>query len=169
MCATAAIAKPKAHFTITSPDFANGDHIPVEFTCDCDGGKDNEKQLTIRFANIPQGTEALVLIISDPDIPKDVKKRIGRKDFIHMVAYNIPGNVDKFDANSVGEYGKNSAGEKKYMGPCPPSGMHNYNVRAIAAKNMLPSNMDDVNKIVKLAEKQKIAEAKMSGTYSRKS
>src|SRR4051794_27456855 len=56
--------KPLAKLSLTSADFAEGQPIPVKFTCD--GG--NIPPL-LRWSDRPQGTRSFALVVDDPDAP----------------------------------------------------------------------------------------------------
>ena len=63
-------------FELTSTAFAQGEPIPVKFSCD---GDDISPSLS--WGNPPDGTQSLALIIDDPDAP------VGTWD--HWVVFNI--------------------------------------------------------------------------------
>lgn len=151
--------------TAMAADFTVAFEIPKEFTCE--GAK---AQLPLRFVNAPEKTVTFVVIMEDPDIPEDVKKDIGSDIFVHMVAYNIKGNVTEFKYGIGGEYAKNSKGEKAYRPPCPPSGTHRYITTVYALNKELPANLETKADVLKAFNKSNIiAEAKLVGTYSKKS
>src|SRR5690242_3439638 len=62
---------------IESPSFAEGDPIPVRYTCD---GPDRSPPFMI--SGIPDGAKSLVLICDDPDAPLGV--------WDHWVLFNLP-------------------------------------------------------------------------------
>ena len=83
----------------------------------CEGERTLNPPLSIR--EVPNGTQSLVLIMEDPDIPKEV-----RPDgmFDHWVLFNIPPFIREIpEGESTGLQGMNSRGEHGYTGPCPPS------------------------------------------------
>ena len=63
-------------FTLTSTAFSDGDAIPRRFSCD---GEDASPDLT--WAHAPEGTEALALVVTDPDA----------RGFVHWIAYDLTG------------------------------------------------------------------------------
>src|SRR3989344_2843820 len=69
--------------SLTSTAFKHGDSIPLKYTCD--GEQTVNPPLTIR--GIPGGTQSLVLLMEDPDIPKKTKPD---DMFDHWVLFNIP-------------------------------------------------------------------------------
>ncbi len=104
--------------------FKNNEAIPKIYSCD---GKNINPPLEI--INIPQNAKSIVLIMDDYDAPNP--------PFIHWLLY-IPVNENKIilsenatlPKNSV--VGKNSAGNTKYFGPCPPNGLHHYYFKVYA-------------------------------------
>jgi hypothetical protein len=120
--------KPKSlPMQITSPSFSNNGNIPSEFTC---SGSDLNPQLN--FANIPENTKSLALIMDDPDAPNST--------WIHWVIFNISPKttvINKNSAPSGAIQGINSWGTSNYGGPCPPSGTHRYFFKLYALDNTL--------------------------------
>jgi Raf kinase inhibitor-like YbhB/YbcL family protein len=105
-------------FTLSSTAFQNGAAIPPQYTCT---GSNVIPPLS--WKDIPSNTQSLVLILSDPDSPSGV--------WDHWVVYNIPANstgivegTKELPNGSV--VLKNSWGNTKYDGPCPPHGTHHY-------------------------------------------
>lgn len=114
----------EALMKITSPAFAHNQSIPTKFTCQ---GEDVNPALQIE--GIPEGTQALALIMDDPDAP------IGT--WVHWVLYNINPTIDTIQENSIpGVQGLNSFGKLNYGGPCPPSGTHRYFFKLYALDSM---------------------------------
>lgn len=100
--------------TLTSTAFENGGAIPQKYTCD--GDRLLSPPLTI--ANVPEGATMLVLVMDDPDVPKEL-----RPDgvFDHWVMYGIdPMTTEIPEGSTAGAQGENGAGNTAYTGPCPP-------------------------------------------------
>jgi Raf kinase inhibitor-like YbhB/YbcL family protein len=98
---------------ITSPEFENNKFIPSKFTCE---GRDINPALEL--VDIPSQAQELALIIDDPDAPMGT--------FNHWVVYNIPIGSRIAEDSVPGTQGSNTANERSYHGPCPPSGTHRY-------------------------------------------
>ncbi len=99
---------------IYSPSFGNGEPIPARFSCE--GDNINPELI---FEGVPQTAKSLILIVDDPDVPKQIR---GDKHFTHWLLYNLPANLKKIDENSApGTQGKNDTGQNVYTGPCPPT------------------------------------------------
>ena len=103
-----------ADLTIRSSAFEAGKLIPKKYTCH---GQDINPPLTIE--DTPKEAKTLVLALDDPDAPSGT--------FDHWIVWNIPASTVKIAEDSVpGKEGLNSARQRGYMGPCPPSGTHRY-------------------------------------------
>jgi Raf kinase inhibitor-like YbhB/YbcL family protein len=96
----------------------------------CTGGGESPE---ISWANIPQGTQMLVLVLDDPDAPKGT--------FTHWIVFNIPRGASGIpraqtavkEIATGGQQGTNSAGDRLYFPPCPPPGpQHRYIFRLYA-------------------------------------
>jgi len=104
-------------FTITSPEFAEGQRIPLVYTCDGDNINP-----PLNIDNTPRGTISLALIVEDPDIPTAVKEKMGIEVFDHWFACNIPPSTSEIPVDTpLGTQGANSYGGVGYTGPCPPA------------------------------------------------
>jgi Raf kinase inhibitor-like YbhB/YbcL family protein len=114
---------------VSSPYFAQGQRIPVEFTCD---GRDVSPQLLWR--GVPPGAAEVAILVEDPDAPGGT--------FVHWVAWGISPKLKGLPVDpdpSTFEQGKNSFGKVGYAGPCPPKGdkPHHYEFRVYALRNPL--------------------------------
>ena len=113
---------------IISAAFKSNQPIPSKYTCD---GKNISPPL--EFKDVPQNASSLALIVDDPDAPGG--------DFVHWLVWNIPPTVLSILENFVPEgavQGTTDFGNKKYGGPCPPSGTHHYFFKLFA----LDANLD---------------------------
>ena len=151
--------------TITSLAFANNESIPSKYTCD---GQSVNPPLS--FGNVPSNAKSLVLLMDDPDVPKNL---LPSGIFDHWVVYNIPPIVHEITENSVPQgvsQGLNGAGQGKYTGPCPPDREHRYFFKLFALDTEL--KFDDpakVNKQMVSAAMQGhiIDQAEFIGLYNR--
>jgi Raf kinase inhibitor-like YbhB/YbcL family protein len=101
---------------VTSTAFADGETIPVKFTCD---GENLSPPLT--WTEVPQGTQSLVIIADDPDAPMGT--------FVHWVLYDLPTDQASLPegVQGMGSQGVNGFRKSGYGGPCPPRGStHRY-------------------------------------------
>lgn len=112
-------------FKISSPDFAEGQSIPLIHTCD---GSDLSPAL--EWENLPTGTKSLALIVDDPDAPDPAAPQ---RVYVHWVLYNIPADATGLaqglqitDLPAGTCEGLNDWEKTGYGGPCPPIGSHRY-------------------------------------------
>ena len=152
-------------FELTSTAFANGDPIPVKYSCD---GEDISPPLA--WADPPKGTQSFALIMDDPDAP------VGTWD--HWIVFNIPANTYGLEEdlpitgiNQVPEFisiAKNSWSRNDYGGPCPPGGTHRYFFKLYALDIILSLDENaDKSQVLAAMEGHILAEAELMGTYSR--
>jgi len=145
----------QSELTIKSTAFESNGYIPSKYTCD---GEGINPPLSIN--EVPQNTKCLALIVDDPDAPNGT--------FDHWVMWNIPVR-DTIAENSVpGAQGKNGIQENKYIGPCPPSGIHHYHfkVYALDTRFDLPISTDK-NALIKAIDGHVLAKGELVGLYNR--
>jgi Raf kinase inhibitor-like YbhB/YbcL family protein len=106
-----------ATLQITSTAFSANGTIPSKYTCD---GQGMNPPLT--FGGIPARTQSLVLIVDDPDVPKNL---MPSGVFDHWLIWDIPSTSKGF-AEGEGKGGINGMGQPGFMGPCPPDREHRY-------------------------------------------
>jgi len=145
----------KATLTVSSPAFEHEGYIPEKYTCE--GENINPP---IRIKGIPKEAVSLVLIMDDPDAPSGV--------FDHWVVWNIR-PTEVINANNLpGVAGKNSAGESRYKGPCPPTGTHRYFFKVYAIDTLLDLGDDTDKKMVEQEiENHVIAYGELMGLYKK--
>ena len=150
---------------ISSPAFAEGASLPVQYTCD---GENVSPPLT--WAPPPPGTVSLALIADDPDAPSGI--------WVHWVLYNLPGDAtglpEGVDATQTlangAAQGNNSSKSLGYRGPCPPGGSaHRYFFKlfALNAKLDLAPGATKAD-LLKAMSGHILAEGQLMGTYQRK-
>lgn len=132
-----AIPRPEGgSMAITSSAFANGQPIPVKYTCK---GEDISPPLSWQTS---AGVQSYALIVDDPDAPSGI--------FTHWVIYNLPAGLTGLpEAVPSDAYtqGKNSFGRIGYNGPCPPPGKahrYNFTLFALDLSPNLPVGLDKV-------------------------
>jgi Raf kinase inhibitor-like YbhB/YbcL family protein len=124
-CFVFVVAIQAAHaLSLKSPAFSEGSIIPNTFTFNSAGqcsGSNASPPLV--FDGVPDGTKSFALIVRDPD---------GGNNWLHWKVWNVPATVDAFPAGYSSwmptsfAQAVNTFGERKYGGPCPPSGSHQY-------------------------------------------
>ena len=149
-------------FTLTSPGFTHGAHVPVRFTCDGD-----DVSPALQWAHPPTGTAAFALVLDDPDAPSGT--------FTHWLMCDIPatakGLPERFHSDTMGTSGTNDFGRIGYGGPCPPKGhgVHHYHfhLHALDRRLSLPPafSRDDLDAALR---GHVIGTATLMGTYERR-
>lgn len=107
-----------AKMTIKSSAFANGGSIPAKYTCDVQ----NPPNPPLAFSGVPKKAKSLVLIIEDPDVPKNL---VPTGLFDHWIVVDLAPDT-KGIAEGQGAQGVNGMGKAGYVGPCPPDREHRY-------------------------------------------
>ncbi len=150
---------------ITSSTFENNQPIPSKYTCDGDNVNP-----PLKFSDIPKEAQSLVLLMDDPDVPKNLKPD---GVFDHWVIYNIDPTVTDIDENTIappGAVGLNSANKHAYAGACPPDREHRYFFKLFALDTMI--EFPDPNEVTKQSvidamDGHIIDKAELIGLYNR--
>jgi Raf kinase inhibitor-like YbhB/YbcL family protein len=140
-----------AELSLSSCTFKNNQAIPKECTC-----KGDDIQPTIHWRPIPHA-KSYALIMDDPDAPSG--------DWVHWIVYNISGNENTLSVNHPYPTGKNSWGNTKYQGPCPPIGTHHYYLKLYALDKKLNLDHPDKKTLIQSMEKHIIHQSKIMGTF----
>ena len=150
-------------FELTSTAFANGDPIPMKYSCD-----DQDISPPLQWKDPPEGTRSFALICDDPDAP------VGT--WVHWVLYNLPASTlslpeavpSDADLPDGGRHGQNSWGRPGYGGPCPPGGTHRYffKLYALDAELDLAAGASK-EELLPAMEAHVLASTETMGVYSR--
>jgi Raf kinase inhibitor-like YbhB/YbcL family protein len=148
--------------TLTSDAFANGQSIPAKYSC---VGKNISPALS--WTEPPAGTKSFALIVDDPDAPMGT--------WVHWVLYNISSEKRNLQDHNTGKnvikaifVGKNSSGNLRYDGPCPPSGTHRYYFKLYALDitiSLLPGATKE--QVLKEMTNHILAQGELMGTFSK--
>lgn len=145
---------------IKSSAFHDGGNIPRRYTCQGEGINP-----PIEISELPKGAKSLVLIMDDPDVPEWVRKD---RLWVHWVVYNMDPKVTKIEEGSapIGVMGKNTSGDLRYEGPCPPDREHRYFIKLYALDTMLTLEKGATKEEVERAmEGHVIEKAELMGRY----
>jgi hypothetical protein len=153
--------------SLTSSAFEHNGTIPTKYTCD----GDRTLSPPLAISGVPEGADSLVLIMDDPDVPKE---RRPSGVFDHWVVYAIPPDTAEIAEGAlVGAQGLNSGGNAAYTGPCPPPEFepseHRYIFKLYAISgtlNFIKAPTKD--EVLAALEGKILAEAELIGRYSRK-
>ena len=147
---------------VTSPQFLDGETIPVQYTCDGAGVNP-----PLNFSEVPQGTKSLALILHDPDAPI-------AGGWTHWTLWNIDPATQSIAENSVPSkavQGKTSSGQNNYGGPCPPAAdpAHHYHFKLYALGIVLKDlpSYSEKAELERAMAGQILAQADLVGLYGR--
>ena len=148
---------------ISSPVFDHLGNIPPKHTCN---GTNINPPLSI--SDVPRNSVTLVLIMDDPDVPRDLRLD-GMWD--HWIVFDIPTNMQEIDEGSEpeGVHGIGTANNLDYCGPCPPNGQHRYFFKLYALDCTLDL-AEGVSKgdVEKAMEDHIIEKVELIGVYEQK-
>lgn len=151
---TVASAPAGAPLTISSPAFADGAPIPVQYTCK---GANMAPPLTW---STPLGA---ALVVDDPDAVNGL--------YVHWVVTGIapgPGSTTDGQTPAGATTLPNTAGQPAYQGPCPPAGTgtHHYRFTLYQLPNDygLPAGLAGVQAAQTIAGAA-TAQARLTGTF----
>lgn len=148
---------------LTSPAFQHERSIPVKYTCDGDNINP-----PLQFEDVPDTAQSLVLIMEDPDVPKNLRAD-GMWD--HWVLFNIEPTVSEVKEGQgiAGTHlGVNTSGKNEYQGPCPPDREHRYFFKLYALDVKLDLDFGATKKEVEEALKGHVlGYAELIGLYDR--
>lgn len=148
---------------LKSSAFNPGGPIPARYTSD---GENISPPLS--WEGVPERTQSLVLIVTDPDAPDPVAPRV---TWVHWVLYDIPPETTSLaeGAQALPKGAKEGPNDWKrtgYGGPAPPIGRHRYFFKLYALDVNLKHVKDTTRKGIENAMKGHIlAQAELVGTY----
>ena len=149
---------------LESSVFEHGGAIPAKYTCD--GENIN---LPLKITDVPEGAKSLVLIMDDPDVPKNLRPD-GMWD--HWLVWNIPPETTGIleGKEPAGVVGKNTGGSFGYRGPCPPDREHRYFFKLYALDTMLDLSPEATTKSALEAAMQNhiLSQVELMGRYDRR-
>lgn len=150
--------QPTQTIQLSSPAFAAGEMIPIEFTCD---GADRSPALS--WGAPPPDTKSFTLILSNLD---------ASPPFIHWVLYDLPPDTRSLPAAvptqpflSAGVQGKNDFDQYGYRGPCSPDQQrYAFKLYAVDTVLDLPPGVTHPD-VVAALKGHVLAEAELIGRY----
>lgn len=155
----------KVAIEIRSDAFQHEGEIPTKYTCE---GEDISPPLS--WANLPDKTRSLALIVDDPDAPDP---KAPKMTWVHWVLFNIPP-----DATALGEgvkelpagarSGLNDWKKTGYGGPCPPIGRHRYFHKLYALSTVLDLEKPTKAELETAMQGHILQKAELIGTYQKK-
>jgi hypothetical protein len=155
-----------ATLQLKSAAFASEGAIPAQYACD---GKNVSPPL--QWSDPPQGAKSFALVVEDPDA-----KAVVGQIWFHWVLYNLPAKARSLPEAIPPEakladgslHGRNSLGESRYYGPCPPKGRtHRYYFKLYALDTLL--NLDagaSQDELLEAMRGHVLAEGQLMGKYT---
>jgi Raf kinase inhibitor-like YbhB/YbcL family protein len=149
-------------FSLTSPDFTNGQMIPRQFT-----GEGEERSPELKWLHAPEGTRSFALIVDDPDAPNGT--------FTHWVLFDIPAEAQFIPQGvpKMGVGGHNDFHHDHYGGPMPPPhhGVHRYYFKlyALDIESLNLKQGAKREEVEQAMEGHIIGQAELMGRYERPS
>ena len=144
-------------FTLSSPDFGEGQPIPRRYACDGD-----DASPPLAWSGAPGEAEALALVMDDPDAG----------GFVHWVVFDMTASASGSlptgwsRSPEASPQGTNGFGRVGYGGPCPPSGTHRYDFRLLAlGQELALAGAPTAQQVLDAAAGHIVGEARLTGTY----
>lgn len=118
-----------------SDSFPAGGSIPLRFA---GKGVGDNLSPALRWSGLPAGTQEVVLVMEDPDVPL-------RRPWVHLIAYGITpatsgiAEGDLAEQNPMFQFGRNTGSGRGYAGPraLPAHGPHHYVFQLFALNRQL--------------------------------
>lgn len=162
-----AVNQVPACIGLTSPAFAHEETIPVRFA-----GKGVGENVSpeLRWTAVPDGTQELVLVMEDPDVPLP-------RPFTHLIAYGIDPSskgtaIGAFSGtNDLFEYGHNTFPGAGYLGPraLPAHGPHRYVFQLFAVNRRLSfDKRPTLKSLLRAMEGAVIGRGRLDGFFEQK-
>jgi Raf kinase inhibitor-like YbhB/YbcL family protein len=143
---------------VTSPDFGDGDMLPVDFTCDGRG-----TWPSLAWKDDEEDVGAWALVVDDPDAPGDT--------FVHWVLLDLPLATRAVESGQLpagAVQAENSAEVEGWTAPCPPSGGHRYRFTVYGLSE--PTGLDDgvsLESALDAIDSGAVDRGRITGTYGR--
>ena len=161
-CVAAALGSglTAATLQITSPAFAANGAIPSKYTCDGAGVNP-----PLAFSGMPAKTQSLVLIMDDPDVPKNL---MPSGVFDHWLIWDLPADSKGVaEAAPESKRGLNGMGQPGYTGPCPPDREHRYFFKLYALDTKLTARIANKQDLESAMKGHILEQAELIGRYAR--
>lgn len=145
------LATLKKNLAVSSNAFPPNGDMPVN--CSCRG---QQASPALMWEGNQPDAQSYVVLMTDYDVPTPTFPLF---NLSHWVVYNLPASVRSLPEAVTteqmrllgGKVGRNSTGDQKFIGPCPPAGRHAYVFRVYALDEPLTFN--------DLPNKQQVVEA----------
>jgi Raf kinase inhibitor-like YbhB/YbcL family protein len=139
---------------VSSPAFAEGKGIPAKYSCD---GANVSPPLS--WSGVPAGAKSLALVIDDPDAPSGT--------YVHWILGGLAPSTRSLAEDTVPDgawQAPNSADDRAYAGPCPPSGTHHYRFTLYALSSQIARDLSRGETLARIGDAA-LASGRLTGTY----
>jgi Raf kinase inhibitor-like YbhB/YbcL family protein len=152
-------------FQLTSSALANGQEIPVRYTCEGDNGSP-----PLSRTEPPSGSRSLALIVDDPDASDP---KAPRMTWVHWVVYGLPAAAGSLTEGvppkalpGAGRFGRNDWRHAGYGGPSAPIGRHRY-FHKLYALDIELSGLGESTRVelLEVTKGHVLAHTELVGTY----
>lgn len=145
---------------LTSTAFKNGEMIPKKYGLDFENVNP-----PLSIEDVPEAARSLVLIMDDPDVPKEAGVPVWDHWIVFNMAPNLREIVERWDVEGV--RGKGTRGELEYTGPRPPDREHRYFFKLYALDTTLDLD-EGVSKqdVLRAMKGHVIEEAELVGRFA---
>ncbi len=120
----------------------------------------------LSVSDVPEGARSLVLIMEDPDVPRNLRED-GMWD--HWIVYNIPPDWQGIEEGEEppGDHGTGTAGNTNYYGPCPPDREHRYFFKLFALDTAIEAgNQPSKDEVLKAMDGHVLESAELLGFFA---
>ncbi len=152
---------------LSSPAIPPGGEIPIRYA---GSGVGDNISPPLRWSNVPEETDEIVLVIEDPDAPLS-------KPFIHLIATGIDPDSSGVEEGELSEaatpvvFGKGTFGKEGYSGPraLRAHGPHRYVFQIYAVRRKLEFSTPPTRRtLLEAFGNSIIAKGCFFGTFERK-
>ena len=129
-----------ADLKLESKDLQNGQAVPLSFNSAQFGCSGQDQSPELHWSGVPEGTKSLAVTVYDRDAPTG-------SGFWHWTVMNLPADTRELPANAGAKDAKlpagavvlkNDAGEKAFIGSCPPAGREHHYFITVHALDYVP-------------------------------
>jgi Raf kinase inhibitor-like YbhB/YbcL family protein len=153
--------------SLTSDSFPAGGTMPLRFA---GKGVGDNFSPALRWSSPPAGTQELVLVMQDPDVPL-------RHPWVHLIAYGISastafiGEGELAQRNTQFRFGRNTFAGGGYAGPraLPGHGPHHYVFQMFALNRTLGfAKPPSLKELLHAMDGMVLARGRLDGVFEQK-
>ena len=128
---------------------------------------DSGRAPSLKWSNLPEGTQELALVVEDPDAPLP-------QPFVHWLVYGLPPSTSELDGERLplgAAEGRTSNKRHGWFGPEPPPGhgLHHYHFQLFALDRPLGlTGTVDRDHLLSAMKGHVLASGDLVGTFERR-